>query len=156
MPPSLRIVLLLATASLAACAAEDTSNPRTPDQPHCLTADSGDTDIRFVDFPDPQTPGVDYDCDGWPREEDCDDQDKDVWPGAPEYNNGKDDDCDGDAEPLYGCGIQTYDDARDRDKVSGRRRLPAAGPGLLLLLAWRRRRCVSPRAGARWALGPPR
>lgn len=134
---------------LGACKKEDYTNPRTPDQPHCVEEDTGDTDIEFVDFPDPDTPGVDYDCDGWVLEEDCDDQDKDVWKGAREYNNGKDDDCDGSAEALYGCGITNYDQARDRDKVSGRVRYATAAPGALLLLALLRRRCDPAARGAR-------
>lgn len=151
-PPARTLTLLLAAALAGACEEEDYTNPRTPDQPHCVVEDSGDTDLDFVDFPAPETPGVDYDCDGWVLEDDCDDQDKDVWPGAREYNNGKDDDCDKSAEPLYGCGITNYDEAQDRDAVSGRRWRATASPGVLLLLFWRHRRCARADRGARSTL----
>lgn len=120
----------------AACAPEEPLTPPLSElQPHCEPSDS-DTDLEFgVDFPDPDAPGVDYDCDGWPVEEDCDDQDPDVHPGATEYNNARDDDCNGDAEPLYGCGITSYEADQ---AVGGQRRFAILLP--FGLWASRRRR----------------
>lgn len=120
--------------------------PLTEPQPHCIRSDT-DTDLRFdVDFPEPGAPGVDYDCDGWPVESDCDDQDPDVNLGATEYNNARDDDCDGDPEPLYGCGITSYGDAQSEAQASRVRHEPARPVGALLLplglvgALWNRRR----------------
>jgi hypothetical protein len=46
----------------------------------------------------------DNDCDGFPESEDCDDSNCFIFPGATEYNNGIDDDCDGENDTFYGCG----------------------------------------------------
>jgi hypothetical protein len=70
---------------------------RAPTDPHCITTEAGV-------FPDTSDPDVDYDCDGWGRQDDCDNRNTLVHPAAIEYNNGRDDDC-RDGEGLYyGCG----------------------------------------------------
>jgi len=57
-------------------------------------------------LPDDTAPlPVDQDGDGYPADEDCDDDEPDVHPGADETCNGLDDDCDGDVD----------EDAVDRD-----------------------------------------
>ena len=57
-------------------------------------------------LPDDTAPAlVDEDRDGYPVDQDCDDGDPDVHPGADEYCNDLDDDCDGDVD----------EDAVDRD-----------------------------------------
>jgi hypothetical protein len=70
--------------------------------PHCAA------DAEGI-FPDTADPEVDYDCDGWPKGEDCNNRNSEIHPAAPEFNNGVDDDCDGDAGLLYGCGTGTRD-----------------------------------------------
>ena len=52
---------------------------------------------------------VDADGDGWPQDDDCDDTDPDVHPGAPEQCNDQDDDCDGQVDE--GVLLHWYDDA---------------------------------------------
>ncbi len=58
---------------------------------------------------------IDMDGDGFTDDVDCDDSDSDVYPGAAEYCNGEDDDCDGeidDQEDLAdGQGEERYRDA---------------------------------------------
>ncbi len=49
-----------------------------------------DQDVFFDTYCDP-----DLDGDGWPASIDCDDSDPSVFPGATEFCNGVDDDCDG-------------------------------------------------------------
>lgn len=51
---------------------------------------------------------VDADSDTYNSCDDCDDNDPDVYPGAPETCDGKDNDCDGSTDP--GCICQTGDD----------------------------------------------
>lgn len=51
---------------------------------------------------------LDGDGDGSPDDEDCAPRDNTVYPGSEEYNDGKDNDCDGDQPPLYGCGQTSY------------------------------------------------
>lgn len=46
---------------------------------------------------------VDEDEDGYGANEDCNDQNPDVYPGAPELCNGEDDDCDGDTDEGCPC-----------------------------------------------------
>lgn len=45
--------------------------------------------------------------------DDCDDADAETFPGAPEYCNGRDDDCDGEVDPVTSLDAQIY--ARDAD-----------------------------------------
>lgn len=63
------------------------------------TADTGDDDPRSAN---------DADGDGVPDDEDCEPNDNTVFPGNEEYNDGKDNDCDGEQPPLYGCGKTDY------------------------------------------------
>jgi hypothetical protein len=53
----------------------------------------------------------DADSDGVPAEEDCDDTNAEVRPGAPELCNGVDDDCDGDIDEEAADAPTTYADA---------------------------------------------
>lgn len=48
--------------------------------------------------PEPPADLRDWDLDGYPAEEDCDDLDPSVFPGAPERCDGVDEDCDGDVD----------------------------------------------------------
>lgn len=83
--------LLLATA----CSGEPTA-----------PTDPGDTDV--------ETPFVDADDDGVPAEEDCDDYDFEVYPGAEEYCDGKDNDCDDEIdEDAVNAEIFYADEDRD-------------------------------------------
>jgi hypothetical protein len=59
-------------------------------------SDNGKDDDCDGDIDEPATPlSADLDGDGFTREEDCDDRDAAVAPGAPELENNRDDDCDG-------------------------------------------------------------
>lgn len=66
----------------------------------CKDEDSGGDDTHVdesaIDDTEPQV--VDEDGDGVPAEEDCDDADATVFPGADEVCDGRDNDCDGQAE----------------------------------------------------------
>ena len=57
------------------------------------------------------TPAVDYDQDGVPAEEDCDDADPLTYPGAPERCDGADQDCDGEIDEGAGDPAPFYADA---------------------------------------------
>ncbi|MCB9797200.1 MAG: hypothetical protein H6741_31315 [Alphaproteobacteria bacterium] len=60
----------------------------------CRTKDEVDSELILDDSDGP----VDADGDGFSIEEDCDDEDAAVFPGATEACNGVDDDCDGEAD----------------------------------------------------------
>jgi len=62
---------------------------------------------------------------------DCNDNDKDINPDAPEVCNGKDDDCDGvtDPEDGLGCGILFLDGDGDTYGLTGDTRCVCAGTG---------------------------
>jgi Cys-rich repeat protein len=51
---------------------------------------------------------IDLDGDGYgvncEKGGDCDDSDENVYPGAPELCDGKDNDCDGEIDPDWACG----------------------------------------------------
>ncbi len=75
-------------------------------------SDSGDT----ADTADTSSPVVtDVDGDGFDGEahggSDCDDNNPGIWPGAPEYCNGVDDDCDGVVDETPVDGSTWYQDA---------------------------------------------
>jgi hypothetical protein len=105
---TLRTAIVIGASALfafrVAAAADTVPEPRTPTDAHCLPSEE-------PVFPDTADPELDYDCDGWPKTEDCDDYNGNIHPEAVEYNNGIDDNCDGIAPPLYGCGVTSYDAA---------------------------------------------
>lgn len=105
---SLRTAIAVSAMTLLASPKADAIEPvpetRTPTDAHCLPSEE-------PVFPDTADPELDYDCDGWSKIEDCDDYNSNINPGAVEYNNGLDDNCDGVAPPLYGCGVTSYDAA---------------------------------------------
>lgn len=117
--PRCRRTLLVAWLA-AGCTAE--GEPEAVCQNVCDTGvlRAWDTSVPFDER--------DKDCDGFTEAEgDCNDNNCFVYPGAPrEYNNGLDDDCDGEADLWYGCG-QTSDGV-------------AGALGLFLLAGIRRRR----------------
>jgi len=76
--------LLLALLLLPGCRNKDPTG-ETGAVVDTVTVDSQDT---------ADTGPVDADGDGVPLAEDCDDDDPDVWPGAPETCDGRDNDCD--------------------------------------------------------------
>jgi hypothetical protein len=91
-----RVLVLL---SLVACSADLTDkgvDPTVGDDDtgaadtdtDTVVDDSGDTDTDTV-------PPVDADGDGYADDEDCDDRDETVYPGAPELCDGRDNNCDG-------------------------------------------------------------
>lgn len=95
--------------------------PTTPCLDVCV--DLEETGANRIDPDDP-----DKDCDGFPESEDCDDLNCFIYPGAPrEYNDGRDNDCDGEADVFYGCG------------ETGAAGLPLLG-GLLWMMGRARRR----------------
>lgn len=113
----MRLPVLLVLS--VACSAEDLSYPNKPGlSPHC---DAEDGEL-YLDTADPD---FDRDCDGYGRQDDCDNTDPTRHPGVPEVNNGRDDNCQPDDEVLYGCG--------ETGNVTAI--LPP-----FFLLAWRRRR----------------
>ncbi len=73
----------------------------------------GDDDDTTADDDDSGGP-VDADGDGYPADEDCDDDDPTAFPGAPELCDGVDNDCDGDVDddPIDSDG-DGYDDCVD-------------------------------------------
>jgi hypothetical protein len=100
--------------------------------PNCFETDT--VDIQSFEI-SPGDSAWDNDCDGYPAGrpngsafvKDCDDNDDTVHPDALEFNNGIDANCDGDLQPLYGCGQTGY-------------ALVMLPPWLLTLGAGRRRR----------------
>ena len=112
-------MLPLALSLSLACRNEPSKGPGQPLDSDPQTHDSP------VDSPqDSEVAPIDEDGDGYPEEEDCDDQDPDVNPGAQEVAyNGKDDDCNGQTldDDLDGDGYLIEEDCDDED--------PAVNPG---------------------------
>jgi hypothetical protein len=106
---------------------------RAPTSPNCLETDV--VDLQSFEI-GPDDSAWDNDCDGYAQgrpegtgaDRDCDDNNDGVHPGALEYNNGVDANCDGELQPLYGCGEVGY---------------AAMGPWILLLWSRRRRGAVA-------------
>ncbi len=92
----MRVTLLWLT--LTACRTPTDKAPKTlPDEPR--TDDSADPDDSAP--PDDSAASLDADGDGSPADEDCDDTNPAVFPGAPETCDGVDQDCDGEADDGF-------------------------------------------------------
>ncbi len=79
-----------------------------------------DTSPGDTGHPDTSPPVLDEDGDGWFSDEDCDDHDAQVWPGAPEACDGRDNDCDGSVDEDFdhdgdGYVVETCLDGDDCD-----------------------------------------
>jgi hypothetical protein len=69
-----------------------------------------DTDLDSAGVFEIDEEDIDNDGDGLTElEGDCDDNNCNVYPEADEYNWGIDSNCDGELNPLYGCGQTSYD-----------------------------------------------
>jgi len=73
---------------------DDTSDDDTSDDDSSDDDSAGDDDTSDDDTSDDDTSPVDGDGDGWDETEDCDDNDPLVNPGATEFCDGADNDCD--------------------------------------------------------------
>jgi Putative metal-binding motif len=98
------VVLLLACApdSAAPDPAEtvDTASDTDPDT-------AQDTDTATTDSEtDTEPQAVDFDQDGFDETEDCDEANPWVYPGAPEYCDAIDQDCDGEALAPGVCSVR--------------------------------------------------
>ena len=100
----MRKVLPLISAALCACL----DDPETRDS--AVEAPGGSPDETAIDT----GPEIvwDRDQDGFPEDEDCNDYDAEVFPGAAESWNAVDDDCNGriDADGTYAGTVNTYGD----------------------------------------------
>ena len=63
-------------------------------------------EIGAVDLEEPED--IDADGDGFFSTDDCDDIDSNIFPGADEYCNGLDDDCDGEIDEIGAVDAQTW------------------------------------------------
>ena len=115
---------------------DDTSADVSPDGTEVCNSIDDDCN-GWIDDEDPGLSGgdtwyIDYDGDGYgdasfseegcdapsgyvDNTDDCDDTDSDVWPGADEYCNGVDDDCDGDTDEDSALDVSTWYADSDRD-----------------------------------------
>ena len=83
------VCLLLAALFVVTCYDDDDNNPNQPGPDDDATDDDDTTEQETP------TPPVDADGDGWEEDDDCDDSDPDVNPGADEdCEDGVDNDCD--------------------------------------------------------------
>lgn len=97
----LRVVTLVFGISLLACIGAPNKNQESAD-----TADS-----HPYEEPEP----VDADQDGYTEDEDCDDHDRESYPGAPELCDHHDNNCDGETDEAGAVDERTYYEDRDGD-----------------------------------------
>ncbi len=81
--------------------------------PAAKTADSGATGLSLAGPDSPVI--VDNDADGYAEAEDCDDDDRTVYPGAVEVCNGHDDNCDGTTDETGSLGETPWHPDADSD-----------------------------------------
>jgi len=131
------LLLCLASHALVACGdkasetdaeATDPGDTATPVDDGDDTGGSGETDDTG-DTGETEPDPVDADGDGYFDDEDCDDANADAYPGAPEWADGVDTDCDGDASDP---GLATWWDASGpvdvaADILAGRWEAPGEG-----------------------------
>jgi cysteine-rich repeat protein len=122
MRASAKLVLLLCWGPLG-CAQSDAPSP--PDAGPAVSVDADGDGVPRAEDCDDQDDQLgarteDRDCDGYTRPEDCNDDNPSIYPGADEdWEDGVDQDCDGNADSICGDArignIETCDDGNEVD-----------------------------------------